>query len=203
MRILGVTGGSGTGKSTVCRILENKGGKIIDADLIARSLQKKGYIAYAEIVDFFGKGILNSSGELDRPKLANIVFKHEDKLRKLNSIVHKHVSSEIKRLIEAYDVLNEKFVVLDVPLPIEEGFFDSVHRVWAIIANDDIRIKRIRNRMGISEQQAIERLRCQMTNTEYADIADVVIENNVDLVTLEKIVEEELDYFLKGEFFND
>jgi len=202
MRILGVTGGSGTGKTTVCNILENKGGKIIDADLIARSLQKKGCIVYNEIVDFFGDSILNSSCELDRTKLADIVFKDKDKLKKLNLIVHKRVSLEIKRLIEAYDVLNEKFIVLDVPIPVEEGFFDSVHRIWVIIAKDELRIKRIQNRMGISQEQAIERLSCQMTNTEYSDIADVVIENNVDFNTLEKIIEEELDDFLKGEFID-
>lgn len=203
MRILGVTGGSGTGKSTVCRILENKGGKIIDADAISRTLQIKGGVAYDEIVDYFGKDILTKNGDIDRPKLAGLVFGNKAELSKLNSIVHKHVSSEIKRLIEAYDVLNEKFIVLDVPIPVEKGFFDSVHRIWSIIADDEIRIQRIRNRMNISEADAIRRISCQMTNSEYAAIADVVIENNIDFETLEKIVDEELDDFLKGVFVDE
>lgn len=196
MRILGVTGGTASGKSSVCDILKKQGGVIIDADFITKQLQKKGEIVYNEIVEYFGNNILKENGDLDRKKIANIVFKDKKELLMLNRIVHKHVSKEIKRLVEDYREKDCKFVVLDVPIPVEDGFFDTAETIWAVVANVDVRVERLIARMGISEEEALVRINSQMSNREYEDIADVVIVNEGNYNELEKLVVFELDRFL-------
>lgn len=199
MKILGVTGGTGTGKSSVCMILKEEGGKIIDADKITRKLQKKGGAAYDEIVEFFTQDILLDDGEIDRKKLGAIVFSDGEKLRKLNKIVHKHVAREIKRRVEKYSMDDSgkyRFLVLDVPIPIEEGFFDTVDYVWAVVANDDIRISRLMERMEITEEEATRRIASQMSNREYEELADCTIVNEEDIFRLRSLVQYELKRFL-------
>lgn len=199
MKILGVTGGTGTGKSSVCMILKEEGGKIIDADKITRKLQKKGGAAYDEIVEYFTQDILLEDGELDRKKLGAIVFSDGEKLRKLNQIVHKHVTREIKRRVEKYSMEDSgkyRFLVLDVPIPIEEGFFDTVDYVWAVVANDDLRISRLMERMEITEEEAARRIASQMSNREYEELADCTIVNEEDIFRLRSLVQYELKRFL-------
>ena len=199
MRILGVTGGCGTGKSTVCRILEEHGGIVLDADQIARELQSVGGPAYRDIVEAFGSGILQKDRSLDRKKLAEMVFRNPALRRKLNQAVHRHVSSEIKRRIreiEAQNQSKEAFIVLDVPLPIEDGFFDVVDRIWTVTANCDLRADRLIARMGISRAEADARIRSQMSSREYEAIADMVIENEKGEAELRAAVEKALADFL-------
>lgn len=197
MKVLGVTGGTGVGKTEVCRILQEQGGKIIDADRITRRLQEQGQPVYEEIVSRFGTEILKEDGTLDRKKLGGIVFHDREKLAALNRIVHRRVSEEIKKQVEAYRREGSvPFVVLDVPIPVEEGFFDTADRIWAVIANDDLRIRRLRSRMGLTEEEAERRIAAQMTNREYEAIADVPIENESGREELKKLVLLELQRFL-------
>jgi len=196
MRVLGVTGGTGTGKSTVCRILEGQGGFVIDADRIANAQQKKGCPAFNEIVEYFGEQVLLPDGELNRTLLAAVVFSDAEKLRVLNGIVHKYVSLEMKERVRAAEKNGARFAVLDVPIPIEDGFFDIADCVWAIVANDDIRTSRIIARSGISENEAQLRIAAQLSNREYSELADVVIDNETDFESLEKLVLYELERFL-------
>ena len=128
MRVLGVTGGTGCGKTVVCRILKEQGGKIIDADKITRKLQEPGEVVYEEIRSHFGEEILLPDGNIDRKKLGSIVFNDKKERNVLNNIVHSRVSREIKKRIAKYEEAGDvPFTVLDVPLPIEEGFFDTVN----------------------------------------------------------------------------
>mgnify|MGYP003508193468 FL=1 len=197
MRVLGVTGGTGCGKSVVCRILKEQGGKIIDADKITRKLQEPGEVVYDEIRDFFGSEIILPEGGIDRKKLGAIVFSDISKRRALNDIVHSRVSQEIKRRIAKYEEEgNIPFVVLDVPIPIEEGFFDTAICIWAVVANNDLRVARLVKRMGITEKEAEARISAQMTNREYEDIADVTILNEGDVFELKSLVLYELKRFL-------
>lgn len=197
MRVLGVTGGTGCGKSVVCRILKEQGGKIIDADKITRKLQEPGEVVYDEIRDFFGSEIILPEGGIDRKKLGAIVFSDISKRRALNDIVHSRVSQEIKRRIAKYEEEdNIPFVVLDVPIPIEEGFFDTANCIWAVVANNDLRVARLVKRMGITEKEAEARISAQMTNREYEDIADVTILNEGDVFELKSLVLYELKRFL-------
>lgn len=197
MRVLGVTGGTGCGKTVVCRILKEQGGKIIDADKITRKLQEPGEVVYDEIRDHFGEEIIQPDGAIDRKKLGAIVFSDVAQRRALNTIVHSRVSQEIKRRIAKYEEEgNVPFVVLDVPLPIEEGFFDTANCIWAVVANDDLRVARLVKRMGITEAEAEARISVQMSNREYEDIADVTILNEGDVFELKSLVLYELKRFL-------
>ena len=197
MRVLGVTGGTGCGKTVVCRILKEQGGKIIDADKITRKLQEPGEVVYEEIRSHFGEEILLPDGNIDRKKLGSIVFNDKKERNVLNNIVHSRVSREIKKRIAKYEEAGDvPFTVLDVPLPIEEGFFDTVNCIWAVVANDDLRVSRLVKRMGITEADAEARIAAQMSNREYEDIADVTILNEGDVFELKNLVLYELKRFL-------
>ncbi len=196
MRILGVTGGTGSGKSIVCQILKQQGAVIIDADEITKELQKKGSIVYDEMIRFFGENFLKADGELDRKKIADLVFKDKEKLLKLNHIVHKHVAVEIKKRVAELKEKGCGFVVLDVPIPVEEGFFDTAECIWTVVANVDTRVERLMKRMNISEEEALTRINAQLSNREYEEIADVVIENEGSYEDLENLVLFELKRFL-------
>ena len=197
MRVLGVTGGTGCGKTVVCRILKEQGGKIIDADKITRKLQEPGEVVYEEIRNHFGAEIILPDGNIDRKKLGSIVFANKKERNVLNNIVHSRVSQEIKKRIAKYEEAGDvPFVVLDVPLPIEEGFFDTANCIWAVVANNDLRVARLVKRMGITEKDAEARINAQMTNREYEDIADVTILNEGDVFELKSLVLYELKRFL-------
>lgn len=172
MKVLGVTGGSGSGKTVVCRILKEQGGKIIDADKITRKLQEPGQPVYNEIKEYFGNDIIAADGAIDRRKLGKIIFAEREQRSVLNRIVHTRVSQEIKKRIETYWKQGDvPFAVLDVPIPVEEGFFDTADCIWAVVANDDLRIARLMKRMEIPEEEAQRRIAAQMTNREYEEIA--------------------------------
>ncbi len=197
MKILGVTGGTGCGKTVVCRILKEQGGKIIDADKITRRLQEPGEAVYEEIKQHFGEEIILPDGNIDRKKLGAIIFSDKTQRGILNNIVHTRVSTEIKKRIEKYEAQGDvPFVVLDVPIPVEEGFFDTANCIWAVIANNDIRISRIMKRMGITESEAEARVNAQMSNREYEDIADVAIVNEGSVEELKQLVLFELKRFM-------
>ncbi|MBR0158845.1 MAG: dephospho-CoA kinase [Clostridia bacterium] len=198
LKVLGVTGGTGTGKSVVCRMLRDKGGKVIDADLVAKKSEMCGGSSYEEIIARFGVGILDDEREIDRKMLGDIVFGDPDALRDLNAIVHKHVSAEIKRRVKEYresDDESIKFIVLDVPIPIEDGFFDTCDYIWAVTANDDIRVSRLMRRMNITEDAAAIRIAAQWTNREYAEIADCELVNEGSVDDLKKLVDFEYRRF--------
>lgn len=198
LKVLGVTGGTGTGKSVVCRMLRDKGGKVIDADLVAKKSEMCGGSSYEEIIARFGVGILDDEREIDRKMLGDIVFGDPDALRDLNAIVHKHVSAEIKRRVKEYresDDESIKFIVLDVPIPIEDGFFDTCDYIWAVTANDDIRVARLMRRMNITEDAAAIRIAAQWTNREYAEIADCELVNEGSVDDLKKLVDYEYRRF--------
>ncbi|MBQ8827537.1 MAG: dephospho-CoA kinase [Clostridia bacterium] len=198
MKILGVTGGTGTGKSTVAKILGANGAKIIDADRIAHMLQKKGPAAFDEIIEYFGEGILDTDGEINRRILGALVFNDQNALAALNEIVHRHVALEMKRLVKKYREEGVSLAVLDVPIPIENGFFDTAECVWAVVANDDLRIERIMQRSGLSEKEAASRIGSQLSNREYSELADVTIDNEGTFEELEKLVLYELRRFKDG-----
>ena len=198
LKVLGVTGGTATGKSVVCRMLRDKGGKVIDADLIAKKSEMCGGSSYEEIIARFGVGILDDEREIDRKMLGDIVFGDPEALRDLNAIVHKHVAAEIKRRVQEYresDDESIKFIVLDVPIPIEDGFFDTCDYIWAVTANDDIRVARLMRRMNITEDAAAIRIAAQWTDREYAEIADCELVNEGSVDDLKKLVDYEYRRF--------
>lgn len=175
MKIIGVTGGIGSGKSTACREFELLGAKVIDADKVAHKVSEKGGSAYDEIAGYFGKDILLESGELDRKKLAKIVFSDRKKLSVLNEITHKHIFDEMQREVA---LSKEDVVVLDVPLLFSPDFQIKCNLTIAIIADEEKRIKRVMERDGLSREEVAARIQNQLSNEEYKKLADICIVNN-------------------------
>ncbi len=176
MDLIGLTGGIGSGKSTVSTILSNAGFSIIDADAITRELQQPGQRVLQQIVDEFGKGILLPTGELDRPALAQVVFTNPMRLRALNKIVHPAVGNEIAQRIEAAREL-EPLVILDVPLLVESGR-DDLSLLVVVDIDPDIAVKRLVEQRGFTPTDARARIENQVDRTTRINHADVVIDNN-------------------------
>lgn len=189
MKIIGVTGGIGTGKSTVSSILKSLGAKVIDADMISRQIVAKGKKAYVEILEAFGDEVIDENGDLNRKELANIVFNDRSKLEILNNITHPIIGQEIKNTVTEdendgfYDLL-----VVDAAIPFKNGFLDVVDKVWVVTANKENRVQRIMERNGLTEAEALSRVNSQMSQMEYASLADVIIENDEGIIELEKKV---------------
>ena len=186
MRIIGVTGGIGSGKSTVSKILASFGAKIIDEDVLARQITQKGQKALEEIVNCFGEAILDSEGNLDRKMLSKIVFKDKQKLEALNRITHKYVAEKIIENLKKIN--NNEIAVVDAPIPIEHGFIDVVDEIWAVVAHKDVRIKRVMERSNMTYNEVEDRINSQLSDEFYKSISDVVIENNGSIEELEQQV---------------
>lgn len=179
--IIGLTGGSGSGKSIVSTILKELGMFIIDSDKIAHDIIKKGNNAYNEILELFGTNILDIKGEIDRKILGNIVFKDKIKLLLLTNCTHKHIIIDIKQIIRDNIDKIENGIVIDAPLLIEAGLNKITDEVWVVYADIDIRIKRIMKRDSITYKQAEDRISSQMSWDELSSYADVVIYNNREI----------------------
>ncbi|HIV86333.1 MAG TPA: dephospho-CoA kinase [Candidatus Monoglobus merdigallinarum] len=177
MIIIGLTGSIGAGKSAVSGIFKSLGAYIIDADKIAHEVTEKGEKAYSEIVEYFGTGILSSDGSIDRKRLGSVVFGDKAKLKMLNSITHKYIFEEIEKRIGEY---TGDVAVLDVPLLFNDDFSIGYDVSVAVLADDDVRIKRVEARDGLSREQVIARMNSQKSQAELAERADYVIENSLD-----------------------
>lgn len=188
MKVIGITGGIGSGKSTVAKILHDLGARIIDADKTAREVTSKGQPALEEIRGYFGEEVINEKGELDRKKLSSIVFGDNEKLEVLNAITHKYIADRIKGCLEVLMKEQAEFVVLDAPLPVKHGFLDIVDEVWVVVAGKDDRIRRAMQRSGVSYEEAVKRINAQKNDEEYLEHADEVIYNDGNIDELEKAV---------------
>ena len=184
MKIIGVTGSSGAGKDTLCEILENKyNAEIVDEDKIAKELSKKGTMYLKSIVDCFGSKIVNRQGELNRKKLASIIFEDEKKREELNKLTFIYVVDEIKRRISK---LKKDIIVVNAPLLFESNLNQICDFVIAIIADRDIQIERIMKRDNLTKEAAEKRLNMQNSNEYFEENADYIIHNKESLKDLEK-----------------
>ncbi len=175
MKIIGITGGIGAGKSTVSAEFKKLGAKVIDADAISRQITTKEGTAYGEIVDYFGESILLKNGEINRKALAEIVFSDKAKLNALNEITHKHIFNKMQEEINAS---SEEIIVLDVPLLFSDDFKIPCDIKIAVLAEDNLRIERAMKRDGMTCEEVARRIKNQMTNEEYIGLADIYIWNN-------------------------
>ncbi|MDK2799936.1 MAG: dephospho-CoA kinase [Clostridiales bacterium] len=182
MKVIGLTGGTGSGKSTVANIAKDLGAKVIDADIIARQIVQKGQKALEEIVQHFGKDILLENGELNRRKLGSIVFADKEKLKLLNKITHKYIIQKIHEEIEIETLKKEyDIIIVDAAVLIESGLYELCDMVWVVVADKEERIKRIMKRDSLSLEEANNRINSQMTEEEMKNYASAIINNNKDI----------------------
>lgn len=189
MRIIGITGSLGSGKTTVAAMLADLGAKVIDADRIAHRVMQPDSSCLRKIVKHFGRGIL-ANGYIDRKKLAQIVFNDPKRLHTLIRIIHPKVKEEIKRKVVAYRKLRRVSVVaLDVPLLFESGLDRWVDLTVVVKVRSSQQIERIRRRLSLTESEAFKRIKAQMPLKEKIRLADVIIDNTGSLTKTKKQVE--------------
>lgn len=211
MAVVGLTGGIGTGKSTVSSLLKAHSVTVIDADVIARQVVEPGTKAHREIVKYFGRDILLADGRLDRPKLGAVIFGDAGKRNKLNSIVHPAVRMEMVRQVIWAWLKGNRYCVMDVPLLIETGLHHWVALTvvvsWYVMCPDirsalsltltaalqspeEIQLSRLMHRDNMPEDAAQARVNSQMPISAKVDYADIVVDNAGSLDELQAKVDD-------------
>ena len=189
MLLVGLTGGIGSGKTTVADMLRARGAVVVDADELAREALEPGTKAFKHVYDLFGDEILTTDGRIDRPALAQVVFADEEKRRALESITHPEVFRLLAETVEKHRD-SDKVVVFDAPLIIETGFHEAVDLLVVVTAAPELRMERVRRDRGMTEAEAAVRIAAQADPEARDAAADVVISNDGDFDQLEAQVEE-------------
>ncbi len=190
MKVVGLTGGIGSGKSTVARLLAELGAVVIDADKVGHEAFKPNTELWREVVATFGRQILTPDGDIDRKKLGEIVFNNSESLTRLNQIMHSRMYDMVKAQLDGYRRQGVDVVVLEAPLLIEANWTSLVDEVWVILVSEATVLRRLKGRSKLSEQESLARIRSQLSSEERLKHADVVIENDGDLNELKTKVEE-------------
>jgi dephospho-CoA kinase len=183
---IGLTGGIGSGKSTVSRLLAERGARVVDADVLAREVVEPGAPGLAAVVEAFGEEVLTPDGALDRPALAALVFADPDARARLDGIVHPLVRARARELVAALP--SDAVVVQDIPLLVETGQASSFDLVLVVEADPEVRVARLVAR-GLPEQDARARIAAQATDAQRRAVADVVLDNGGTLEELEAQVD--------------
>ena len=188
--VIGITGSSGAGKSTICNMLQKDYKvKIINADSIAKKLSKKGTNYIIDIIDKFGKDIVDDEGELRRKRLAEIIYTDPEKRKELNNCTFKYIRKEIEKQVKKEND-TDTTVIIDAPLLFECELDKLCDIVIGIISKREMQIERIVARDNVDYESAEKRLNAQQTNKFYIKKCDEIIENNNNLVNIEKEVKE-------------
>lgn len=182
---LGLSGGIGSGKSTVAKILSDLGAVVIDADAIAKEVLEPGQVGYESVVHAFGESVLDTSGNIDRQQLAAAVFQDTSQLAQLEAIVHPAVSARVTQIRESLPA--NSIVVYDTPLLVEKQLQDQFDKVIIVIADVDIRRSRLVGR-GLDTSDISARIANQVTDKQRMAIADFVVTNNGSLQELREHV---------------
>lgn len=180
-RVIGITGGIATGKSTVLAIFAELGAVTVSADDIARKVLARNTPAYEEVVERFGEGVLTPDHDIDRAALASIIFANPDARQILNDITHPHIIAEIRREIEQfrkYPPSPDAILCVEIPLLIECGLEKIVDEVLLVAAEHGTQVSRLTSRSGISSEEALRRIDAQMPLDRKIERADRVIWNN-------------------------
>lgn len=181
MLVIGLTGGIGSGKTTVSGFLEELGAEVIDADKVGHVTYLPDMPAWRDLIDTWGEDLLQPNREIDRKKLGAIVFSDPANLEKLNSIVHPRMRDIMNDRIEAFRGEGKQVVVVDAAILIEAKWTSLVDEVWVTAAPEDVVVQRVMARNGWEEEQVRSRMASQMPAEERQSYADVVIDTNATL----------------------
>ena len=190
-RIIGLTGGIGAGKSTVARMLAEKGAVVVDADRVAHDVYEPDGPGFELVVDRFGRDVVGSDGRIDRKALGAKVFGDAAALRDLNAIIHPLVRKEVaRRLLDAARARPDAVVVVEAALMTETGWTGGAGTLWVVVADPATAVRRLVRDRAMSESEAQLRISAQATNEARRAYADVVIENDGTLDELAEAVDE-------------
>ena len=188
MLTIGLTGGIGSGKSVVADLLREQGATIIDADRLGHEAYTPNSEAWRQVVAAFGEGVLTAEGEIDRRKLGTIVFADPAELERLNGIMHPLMAGMVEERKSQLSQEGVAVAVVEAAVLFEAGWETLVDEVWTTVAPADVVIERLRQRNGLSPEEASKRINSQMPAEERIRRSDVVIENASDLDALERQV---------------
>lgn len=178
MKLIGLTGGIGSGKSTVAQLLVEQGWALVDADRIARDIVEPGQPALAELAEAFGQDILRADGSLDRGLLASRAFVSREKTDLLNSITHPRIQEETQAQFDAARRAGEEFVVYDMPLLVDNGLHKDMDATIVVDVDVEERVRRLVEFRGLQEDDARRRIAAQVPDDVRRAAADVIIDNN-------------------------
>lgn len=190
MKIIGLTGGIGSGKSTVAQLFVEEGFPLIDADVIAREVVAAGQPALQELADVFGADILEPSGELNRQLLAQRAFVDRETTDKLNAITHPRIQQRTQELFDAYREKDVEAVIYDMPLLVDNGLDRAMDWVIVVDVSAEERIRRLVEYRGLDEEDAQRRVKAQIPDGLRLAAADSVIDNNAAIDNLKPQVDQ-------------
>lgn len=198
MLVIGLTGGIGSGKSEVARLLERLGAAVISADLVGHQAYTPHSEIWREVVREFGDDILQPSGEIDRKRLGAIVFTDPASLERLNGIMHPRMARMVADRIEQLRQAGAPVVVVEAALLFEAGWNTLVNEVWVTDSPEETVVGRLKARNGLDEAEALKRVRSQMSRTDRLARSDVVVDNSGDVAALERTVRELWQHRVEG-----
>ena len=178
MKKVGLTGGIGSGKSTVARMLADEGFPVVDADQIAREIMEPGSPVLAEVADVFGADLIDNTGALNRAELARRAFASTEQTAKLNAITHPAIRAESNRRFAAAEAAGECAVIYDMPLLVDLGLDEEMDLTVVVDVDVDERVRRLVEKRGLAEPDARARIAQQVDDATRLAAADVVIDNN-------------------------
>lgn len=178
MKIIGLTGGIGSGKSTVARSLQKHGFPIVDADLIAREIVEPGQPALAELAKEFGEDILNADGSLDRGLLASRAFTTKDTTQRLNDITHPRINQRTQELFDEARENGAEAVIYDMPLLIDKGLHKDMDATIVVHAAEHVRLERLTTKRGLDVDDVRRRINAQIDDETRKQHADILLDNN-------------------------
>ena len=198
-KVLGLTGGIASGKTTVSNYFKSFGIDVIDADKVAHEIMRAGQPVVKEIAAIFGEDIILENGEIDRKRLGKIVFESDAEREKLDMLVQSRIRQKIEEKRNDLLAKNKELIVLDIPLLYERNYNDFVDEVMVVYVDESVQKERLMNRdMELSEKDALNRIASQMPLVEKAKKADTVINNNE---TIEK-TRHQIDQWLEDKGFS-
>ena len=182
---IGLTGGIGTGKSSVTEAFQSLGAAVINADLLGHDAYLPGTIGFEEVVTEFGQEIVGSDGQIDRKKLGPIVFSDSSKMDRLNEIMHPLIRDLIEERLVTLESNQNKVAVVEAAILIEAGWKSLFDEIWVVISDPEEVINRLGVRNGLSREDAVKRIDSQMSNNERIEHGDVVVENTGSMEDLQ------------------
>lgn len=189
MKKVGLTGGIGSGKSTVARMLADEGFPVVDADQIAREIMEPGSPVLAQVAEVFGEDLIDDTGALNRAELAKRAFSSTEKTEKLNALTHPAIRAESNRRFDEAEKAGARAVIYDMPLLVDLGLHHDMDMTVVVDVDVDERVRRLVDKRGLTEADARARIAQQVDDDTRRAAADIVVDNNGPLEALAAQVE--------------